>query len=220
MNPLHAELVALVEAAGERGIPLVVIGAFAVRAYLVAPDRRETRDMDFVVAEPNLAALRTLLEGRGYRVYEARPWWHAERGAGSDRRVIDVGVGAVVDMTTFDRYELDPTEATAIAEPGARALPVPSLEDVLAMKLLAHRDKDILDVAALLRDAGSRLDIARFVRRVEDRDAEIPIRRGYLAVVASAESGDLARLWTLRSGAPLPPEVLAKVLERLHTVFA
>lgn len=71
---------------------------------------------------------------------------------------------------------------------------------------------------ALLRDAGDRLDASRFQSGLEARDLEIPIRRGYLAFVAAAESGELAQLWEQRSG-KLPGEALAVAVERLHDLF-
>ena len=49
-------------------------------------------------------------------------------------------------------------------------------------------------------------------------DLEIPVRRGYLEVVAAAESGQLAELWARRSNEPLPAEELARALARDPTL--
>jgi len=206
-------------AARERGIPLVVVGGFAVRAYLSDPDKRTTRDLDLVVSRSTFLEIRALLEERGFRLYDTGSWWRAERGEDERRRVVDIGIDGVVDSASFESYPLAIAETRQVALPGGPVLQVPALEDLLALKLLAHRDKDILDVIALLRDAGDNVDAVRFRQQVERRDLEVPIRRGYLAVVASAESGQLAKLWSDRFGEEFPPLTLADVLRRLHTLF-
>ena len=215
MSTVYVELCQIVAEAEARGIAVVVIGAFAVRAYLVRPDRRVTQDIDVLVREEDLAQLREVLESRGYRLYPLGPWWRAERGAGADRSVVDVAIGAVVDVGSFEAYPLDPGEASRRAEPNGVMLPVPCAEDVVALKLLAHRDKDALDLIALMRDLGA-IDAAVLTRRIEARDLEIPIRRGYLEIAAAAESGELLRLWARRSSDPLSEDELAKALARLH----
>lgn len=219
MDPLRAELEAILTEAAQRDVGLVVVGAFAVRTYLRDPDRRRTHDLDLVAAPGALEALGRLLSERGYRVYPSAPWWRAERGVGSDRIIVDIGAGGVVDMASFESYPLDIAEARPRAEPGATPIPVPPLEDLISMKILAHRDKDILDVIAILRDAGELIDVDKLQRRISARDIEIPLRRGYLAIVAAIESGEVAQLWEQRTGVAPAAEVLADALQQLHTMF-
>jgi hypothetical protein len=216
VDELHQELLAIVEDARRRGFRLVALGAFAVRAYLKAPHGRLTHDIDLLVARSDLESLRTALEERGYRVYDTGTWWRGERPTQKGRYVIDIAVDEVVDAAAFDTYPLDPGDAVEIAEPGAAAIPVPSLEDILALKLLAHRDKDVLDLIALLRDAGERVRRDAFLDRVEHRDLEIPIRRGYLAVSALVQTGELLALWRARHGEDLDPELLRRAMEHLE----
>lgn len=219
MHPLRTELSAILAEAHQRSIPLVVLGAFAVRTYLREPDQRLTLDLDLLAQPDALDALAELLTSRGYRVYRSNPWWRAERGSGRDRILVDIASGAVVDMASFESYPLALAEAQQRAEPGGDLIPVPPLEDLLAMKILAHRDKDILDVVALLRDAGDALDGKAFNARIEARDLEVSLRRGYLEIVAAIESGELARLWELRNGSPPPADLLPGALARLHALF-
>ena len=219
VHPLRDELTAILAEARQRAISLVVLGAFAVRTYLREPDRRLTHDLDLLTQPDALDALGELLTSRGYTVYRSAPWWRAERGSGKERMLVDIASGAVVDMASFESYPLSPAEARQRAEPGGDPIPVPQLEDLLAMKILAHRDKDILDVVALLRDAGDAIDGNAFSTRVEARDLEIPLRRGYLEIVAALESGELARLWELRTGVPSPDDLLPGALSRLHALF-
>jgi hypothetical protein len=216
---LRVELQAILAAAQARGIPIVVVGGAAVRTYLREPDLRRTKDLDFVVAPCGFDAALRLLDERGFRRYDTGLWWRAERGDGVDRIVADLWVGAVVDAGSYESYPLDPMEAEVRAEPGASSIPVPHLEDLLALKLLAHRDKDMLDVVALLADRASLLDAARFRRNVERRDLEVAVRRGYLAVVAALDAGDLARLWEQRFGRPLASAARDGAVAALHRLF-
>jgi hypothetical protein len=219
VHPLQAELTAILADAQQRSIALVVLGAFAVRTYLREPDQRLTHDLDLLTPLDALPALGELLTSRGYQVYRSAPWWRGERGTGKDRILVDIAAGAVVDMASFESYPLSPSEAQERAEPGGAPIPVPPLEDLLAMKILAHRDKDILDVVALMRDAGDALDEQAFARRIEVRDLEVPLQRGYLEIVAAIDSGELARLWELRTGARPAPDLLPAALARLHALF-
>lgn len=219
MHPLQHELGAILAEAERRGIPLVVLGAFAVRAYLREPDQRYTHDLDLFAHADALAALREMLTTRGYTVYSGGLWWRAERTSEKERVLVDIALGSVVDMMSSESYPLEIKEAQLRAEPGGPLIPVPPVEDLLAMKILAHRDKDILDVIALLRDVGHVIRPEAFARRVEVRDLEIPMRRGYLEIMAAIESGELARLWELRTGAPPSQDLLPQVVSQLHTLF-
>jgi len=217
VDPLRRTLDQIVSEARAAGLPLVTIGAFAVRAYLSHPDARRTNDLDLVTTSAALPALKAILERRGFRVFASGPWWHGE-AAGPPRMVVDVAVDAVVDLTSFERYPMDLADARERLESGG-ALLVPSIEDLLALKLLSARDKDILDVVALFMDARDAPDRATFLRRVEDRDLEIPVRRGYLEVIAAYGTGTLQKLWELRAGAPLDAAALGRAIEALHTLF-
>jgi hypothetical protein len=220
VDGLTAELGAIADEADLRGIPFVVVGAFAVRAYLRAPDRRRTADLDLVIPAASLDSMRSLLEARGYNLFRMGPWWRAQRGSGADKQVVDFCADAVVDLSSFASYPLDPADSQRKAEPGGRLLPVPPLEDVLALKLLAQREKDQVDVVALMLDAGSELDAKRFWSHVEERDLEIAVRRGWLELAATIEAGAFQQLWQERLGEPLPPGQLDRALTALQDLFA
>jgi hypothetical protein len=219
VDPLLEELHAIAGEAARRSLPYVVIGAFAVRTYLGRPDRRLTRDIDLLVATGGWPGFRRLLAERGYQVYEIGPWWRAERGTGPGATGIDIAIDRVVDMGTFESYPLDPRAAASRAESGGQPIPVPGIEDLLALKLLSHRDKDLLDVLALLLDAGESLSRDRFVDAIEARDLGIPVRRGYLLLRAEIESGALLGLWAQRFGKPLDPQRAAGALSICEALF-
>lgn len=217
VDALRSTLQSIVTDAQNVGVPIVTLGAFAVRAYMRHPDQRKTNDLDLFTHSASFPALQKILVAHGFRVFPSGPWWRGE-AAGPPRLVVDVAVDAVVDLRSFDRYAVDVRAARERNEGGA-PLPVPSLEDLLALKLLAARDKDILDVAALMMDRGSEIDAAAFLRRIEEQDLEIPIRRGCLHVISAQTSGELARLWKQRTGASPDPASLARAIEALQALF-
>ena len=219
MDALHARLASFAVDAEERGIAVVTIGGLAMRAYLQAPDWRATGDLDLVVGKAQYDQLRALLEERGFTVYDAGPWKRAELQTGEHKRIIDVFVDAVVDLASFASYAIDARDAQRRGEPGGPSLLVPRIEHLIALKLLAHRDKDVLDVVLLLCDRAIAVDRAEFERALEIRDVEVPVRRGYLSVLAAIESGEMQRLWEARVPAPFDQGAVDHAVARLHTLF-
>jgi hypothetical protein len=213
MDPLLTELAAIVDAAERAGVRLAVIGACALRTYLPRPELRRTVDLDLLVASGGRSALASILESRGFRLYSTGPWLRAERPEGTPR-IVDIAFDAIVDLASFQAYPLDPARAVRRCEPGGPELPVPLLEDLVAQKLIAAREKDLLDVLLVAVDAS--IDGARLARNVEDRDVEIAVRRGALELVAAARSGRLAQLWSERTGEPLAADALARALAAIQ----
>ena len=185
----------------------------AVRAYLAEPWRRATRDVDLVVDPDDTQKLEQVLTELAFRIYPVGPWRRAER-----RELwVDIAVGKVVDMASFVAYEVDATQAVSIPRGDVVGLPVAPFEDLVAMKLIAHRDKDLLDVLALMRE--SALDGTAFRRRIAQREVEIPVRRGCLELVAMAELGTAQRLWRERQGSFLHDAELARIIGALRAAL-
>jgi len=217
VDPLLRELRAIVDEAEREGVAVMVIGAYALRTYLADPEGRKTSDLDLLVRGEARGRITDLLGRRGFHVYPTGPWLRAER-AGEGPRIVDVAIDAIVDMASFERYPLDPSRATRRAEPGGPEIPVPALEDLVAQKLIAAREKDILDVV-LVAAGGSAVDPRRIADAVDARDVEVAVRRGYLELQAAARSGRLQQLWLERVGTPLAWEDLASALSQIASWF-
>lgn len=129
-----------------------------------------------------------------------------------------MAIDAIVDLASFERYALDPSRATRRAEPGGPELPVAALEDLVAQKLIAAREKDILDVV-LVAESGSAFDPGRLSDAIDARDVEVAVRRGYLELQAAARSGRLQQLWLERTGTPFASHDLAAALSRIASWF-
>ncbi len=193
------------------GIPVALIGALAVRAHLSEPWRRATKDVDIVVPRGHEAGMDSLLRGLGFVCFAMGPWRRGERGG----LRVDVAFGEVVDLASFVAFPID-LRAAEHRGIGGRDLPVLPLEELLITKLIAHRDRDLLDVVALARERSA--DAGRFRRLVAAADVEIAVRRGVLELAAGIELGMLAELWEQRAEHGLSSEDWAGVLGAIRAL--
>jgi hypothetical protein len=131
------------------GIPYAVVGGNAVASWVATVDEgavRNTRDVDILVRRDDLSAVRTALEGAGFVA------------------------GELLDVVMFrDGPEGKPSEAVHLLFSGEKTrpdhiLPAPeiatvddpanfrviSLESLVVMKLMSHRDKDRMHLRDLI----------------------------------------------------------------------
>jgi hypothetical protein len=210
VRALLDELAAIVSLAGQRHITLAVIGACALRTYLPDPDTRKSVDADLVTTTADLPALTALLEERGYQVFSTGPWRRAER-TNHERIVFDIAVDAIVDMRSFEPYAIDWKTVTERS-----ALPVLAIEDLIAQKLIAAREKDLLDVLLVAAEPSINVDGARMRSAIEARDVEIAVMRGCLEAQGAVTSGRAAELWLERYGTKPAPKVLEDAALRVR----
>lgn len=147
----------------ESKLPYAIIGGHAVNAWL---EPRFTADLDVTAAAdpPALARARAGLEAAGYRVA-------FEHGA---------GLPSGPDFVRFARGLDDPpieiqaaktalqVELIARARRDCGGVAVATPEDLIILKLIAHRPKDLADLAGLV--AIPELDWAHVEERAKDWD--------------------------------------------------
>lgn len=142
----------------ELQIDLLLIGAFAVRAY--AERRRLTTDLDFVAprtALGNLAALFKLL-GYEYSSHTRFGGVQAIKHLDEAKVQVDVAIDTILDQSTGKAYSI-PVEsfrqkvkvrvAPLEGGPGVEAYALP-LADLLVSKLIASRPQDAADAITLV----------------------------------------------------------------------
>jgi len=175
-DKLAEALTELIHMCDEWQIDLLLIGAFAVRAY--AERRRLTTDLDFVArrsAQDNLAALFQLL---GYK-YTSRTRLgnsQAVKYLDTGKVQVDVAIDSILDQNTGNVYPI-PDEvfrqkakveiAPLEGGPGVEAYALP-LADLLVSKLMTGREQDIADAVALTLKGLSPGIIADFKHRVRN----------------------------------------------------
>lgn len=160
----------------ELHIDLLLIGAFAVRAY--AMRRRLTTDLDFVAprsAQSNLAALFKSL-GYEYSAHTRFGGVRAIKYVGGAKVQLDVDIDAVRDENTGSEYAIP--DESFIRKTRVRITPIeggPAVEayalplaDLLVLKLMADRDQDAADAVALILAELSPDVIADFKRKAQN----------------------------------------------------
>jgi len=148
------------EALGESGVPFLVGGAVAVAAYCGI--RRNTKDLDLFVREPDAARTLDVLERVGFHTEATFPHWLSK--AYAEGHFIDVifssGNGEVpVDAEWFENA----VPADVFGVPVAIC---PVEETIWSKAFVMERERfDGADVAHLLLACGSTLDWRRLLRR-------------------------------------------------------
>ena len=146
---LKHELEALTDALSLAGVPFAVCGGVAVTIY-GAP--RLTDDLDLLVPAAAVARVKSIAATVGFDV-PAAPMIFA---AGTPRartihRVskLDGPELLTLDLVVVDGPLEDVWKTRVIVEWESRRVPIVSRDGLLAMKRLAGRPKDLLDIAAL-----------------------------------------------------------------------
>jgi hypothetical protein len=162
--------------AGELGITPVVIGGLAVNhhGYL-----RLTADLDVLVAEDSAGPL--------LRRLRAEPGWKRQ-GEGFKNGALGVSVDICVEgeKTAPGSAETFPNPSeleTVDTEP----LPVVSLSELIALKVMSGRARDDADVVELLKRHRSRIAALRRMASKRLRTGEARGRLGQLVTRARAE---------------------------------
>jgi predicted nucleotidyltransferase len=163
LEPLAAALTATVRWFQARRIPAVIIGGVAVSLHL---EPRATRDVDTVIWVED-EQWPEILESA--REFELEPFFDDPLGVARRSRLLVLRhrpSGTKVDIACACMpHELRIIQSAVRKEYRGLSVPIPRLEDLLLMKAVASRDKDLADMAQL---AGmlSKQDLARVRRRV------------------------------------------------------
>ena len=170
-------IAALAEVLGkcrELQVDLMLIGAFAVRAY--AERRRLTTDINFVATSPSINTLASIFKSLGYE-YSSQTRFggiQAVKYLGEEKVQLDIAIDSIRDENSGQKYQVPPesflSETLVEIEPlqggkGVMARPLP-LADLLICKLIPSREQDMADVITLTVDGLSPNVIDEFQRKV------------------------------------------------------
>jgi len=173
---LTEALAEIVKKCDELQIDLLLIGAFAVRAY--AQRRRLTTDLDFVAPRAAQSGLATAFKALGYQ-YSSHTRFQgvqAVKHVGGARVQVDVAIDTILDQNTGRACPIpvesfrQKTKVTIMPLQGgsgveAYALP---LADLLLSKLVPSREQDAADVVALVLGSLPTDTIIQFKGRARD----------------------------------------------------
>lgn len=191
---LLPELQAILESCERERVPVFVIGAFSVHAYdsLI----RISKDLDFVVASGHWPALKAILESLGYVVTPREMWATAVKTAADSPIEVHIAIDGVTDFNTGAVYPVGSRSPELRRLPGADfAIPVLPLEEVLITKLLALRDKDVIDLVQLLSEHSEEIAATRFWDRLELAGLTTTLREQLKNFEDMFISGEIISIW-------------------------
>jgi hypothetical protein len=164
MTELEAALLEVVTALDACGLPYVLIGGLAV-AVLGEP--RTTLDVDVSVwTEPEGLDVAVECLSRHLRPLPAKPQDFVR-----ERRVLPVVTsgGARADIVFSSlAVERETIRRGVPKQVAGREIRVASVEDMLLMKLVSEREKDLADARALLRRFGKSLDHTYLLPKLQE----------------------------------------------------
>lgn len=207
----------------ELQVDLLLIGAFAVRAY--ATRRRLTTDLDFVAprsAQPTLAALFKSL-GFTYSPQTHFGGVQAVKYISGEKVQLDVAIDAIRDENTGHVYvipresflrkvKVEVTPWTGGAGVGTYALPP---ADLLISKLMTNRDQDAADAVALVLEELARNTVTDFKNKVRNAELGDPINMRLGELVRLTDRA-IQSLMTDYTGGRLTGQSIRKLRQQLR----
>lgn len=203
----------------EFGVHPRLIGGLAVRGF--ARRKRFTHDIDLAISrfdKPNLVAVLKQM-GFEYQDQSRFEGVKATKWIGNTVVEIHISVEQLWDMTSNQTYTLS-TEFTEapIDDEGDLIAPIVSAEDLLILKLMPLRDRDLTDVIALLLDAPE-IDAQAFWANCERTGNTRHIQARLAQVEKLLKSGDFREVWRDYYDEPLSLRDILSVVEKVRTLL-
>lgn len=218
-DALKQTLDQLLEMCREFGVHPRLIGGLAVRG--LARRKRFTHDIDLAIGrhdKPNLVAILKRM-GFDYQDHSQFEGIKAAKRVGDVPVEIHIAVEALWDMTSNQTYTLSPDIVeVAVDEAGRLRAPSASAEDLLILKLLPLRDRDLCDVIALLLDVGA-IDVRRIWANCERTGTTGHVAAQLAKLERALRSGDFREAWAQYYGDPLPMRDILRVLEKVRSLL-
>ena len=198
------ELERIVGEARKWRLKLLVIGGYAVRAY--TSGYRATKDIDCVISKEETGGLVALLKKLGYVVKETEFGLTGKRKINHQYIDLHISVGEIYDVSTGERYPVNKetfNNAELLEISGHHKetktkvkAHVISLEELLILKLMTRkRDKDIVDIVALLIDKGNKIRTDNFVKIAQRVNLSRHIRDSLLFLIGQIRTHDARKIW-------------------------
>lgn len=211
------------------GIPLVVIGGYAIRAY--TRGYRFTKDIDLVTPRKAVGRFKALLRNLGY-TYRTTEFGVAGSKKFDDGFIdLHISVGDVFDISTGFTFAVTEEffekarnrvikEYYEESEPFAVDGPVAEMESMLLLKLIPRgRVKDLVDITALIIDKGDEVDkktLADQCKASGLRSHIISQLRNYANLIRKSE---LEKLWFSLTGLRLSYSERRAIMKFVRTLI-
>lgn len=196
---LLEELILLLHEIQKAQIRVVVIGAYAVKTHVTR--HRPTQDIDLLAPRDQEDLILNVVKNLGYSVYPSDLMYVARKplsGGGECR--VDIMVGQVVNKHHAISYGGALNEQsiqTRVLLLGGKTLlvVVPSLEDLLLMKLISLRPEDKVDVMSIILEGFHDFDLNAYKNKAIAANIEGHIRAQIRNLALELNEGYLDELW-------------------------
>lgn len=218
MDPVKTEceslkdLKAILDKAREWKIQLLVIGGWAVNAYVGA--YRYTKDIDLVVRTADRGALKALLKQHGYDVEDMKIYIAGQKATEDVQLKVHISIGDIVDTSRGSalRYSIDENayrDAPLLTLKSYHLqcreyeldAPILPLNNLFITKLLpVGRDLDVADVVSMILQYGKELPMDFIANEVRKNDLTNAIQSRIEDISHDMRSGKLDEIWGTQIG--------------------
>jgi hypothetical protein len=209
------------------GLKILVIGGYAVRAYTMG--YRYTKDIDMVVNKEETGRFSGLLKGLNYKVRRTKFGISGTKKVNGGDIKLHISIGEIYDESTNNRYAIseDTFRNSKILDVSGFyekenlkfMIPVISAEELLILKLMMKpRDKDVVDLIALLTDKRQEIDVKTFVRNCRSAAVDEHINKQMLNFIGIIRKGDAARYWFKLTGNKLDGKTQIGIIRFMKTL--
>jgi hypothetical protein len=195
-----------------------LIGGLAVRGF--ARRKRFTHDIDFAISRHDKPNFITILKRLGFEYQDLTKFEgvKATKRVGNTSVEIHISVERLWDMTSNQTYTLSPDFAEMpIDDAGSLIAPTVSAEDLLILKLMPLRDRDMGDVIALLLDLPA-IDAKKLWANCERTSNTRHITAQLAKLENALRSGDFREAWSEFYGAPLSARAVLTVIDKIRSL--
>ncbi len=193
---LKDELRQILELCREFDVHPRLIGGLAVRGF--ARRKRFTHDIDLAISRYDKSNLITILKRLGFEYQDTTQFdgIKATKRIGDKAIEIHISVERLWDMQSNQTYTLSTDSAeVAVDDAGRLFAPTVSVEDLLILKLMPLRDRDMSDVIALLLDVPA-IDARKFWTSCERTNNTRHIAAQLARVENALRSGNFREAWS------------------------
>jgi len=201
------DLKAILDKAREWEIQLLVIGGWAVNAYVGA--YRYTKDIDLVMKAVDRGSLKALLKQHDYDVEDIKFYIAGQKERKDIQVKIHISIGDIVDTSRGYplRYSIDenayrnaPLLPIRGRYPQCREYeldaPIFPINNLFITKLLpVGRERDVVDFVSLILRRGKALDVDFIAKEVVKNNLLDAIESRIEDTAHDVESGDLEKVW-------------------------
>jgi len=216
---LKQTLIQFLELCREFGVQPRLIGGLAVRGF--SRRKRFTHDVDLAIRRGDKPNLIALLKQMGFDYQDQSQF----EGVKASKRVGDmavefhISVEKLWDMTSNQTYTLSSESAELpIDDQGDLIAPTVSIEDLLILKLMPLRDRDLSDVIALFLDA-PRIDERMFWTNCDRTENTRHIAAQLIKLQTSLKSGEFREAWSDYYGEKLSLRDVLLVIEKTRSLL-